>query len=294
MLEENGVYILISVISILLIMGIATSLIKSNDSKSVDEDDKDEYDHNLSSSNMVNNLNKSKMVNKVTPNAKKNKHLIKLFDNAKNPWGLTPTIFQAIRILSLSLGSFLALMIFVMFNSWQIALLVLGLGILGWWYPLYYYKAIAKEREQEWDKIYEFIWVIKNSSVLYDAKKTCLETRDYIKLHAPQYEEIINGFNDFHEHWDDDKIPDYILKYYNFAVPKELYTLLFNMNITGIAPEQNLNNIRAFALNKHNNLIQSTLSGVPSKATLATLPFLMISVVLALLVPMVKTMLDVM
>lgn len=293
--STNAVYILVSTILILIIMGTVTNMWRKKQIRDRVTKEVDKYDSFVSDSGIVARLSKSVLVNKIgRTNERAYSELKVLFDKAKNPWGITPTIFRFIRISLFTVGLFIGLFLALFFKSYDMSFIFLIIGFLGWWYPSYYYKAVAKEREQEWDKIYEFIWIIKNSSMLYDAKKVCLETRDYIQQHYPHHKELIQGFTDFHEHWDEDEIPEYILRHYNFSIPKELYTILYNMNLTGTSPDQNLDNLRAFALNRHNHSIQSVLSGVPSKATLGTLPFLMISVVIALLIPMIQTFLNLM
>lgn len=292
--SENFIYISLVVVLVLVMMGIATSLLKrKQEDSTLREDEVDQYSAFVSRSRLVTNLNRNRLINRLGK-SKRDGDLIDVFNKSKNPWGITPTIFRAMRTGTIIASLALAAFFFVFLGANKVALFVLIVGVVLWWYPLYYYKAIGKEREQEWDKIYEFIWVLKNSSMLYDAKKVCLETRDYIQEHYPHQKEIIEGFIDFHIHWEDDEIPEYILKYYNFPIPKELYTILYNMNISGQPPNQNLDNLRSFALNKHNKLIQKTLSQVPTKATIGTLPFLMFSVVIALLIPMMYTFLKLM
>ena len=75
---------------------------------------------------------------------------------------------------------------------------------------MYYYKAIGKEREVEWDKVYEFVWLIKNTAMLYDGRKVCLEVKNYIEAHYPHYKEIISGFDDFYTYWEEGIVPDFI------------------------------------------------------------------------------------
>lgn len=217
-----------------------------------------------------------------------------LFNNAKNPWGITPAIFQFIRITCLFSGAILAIVFYSIFENKMMSLIGLFIAIVGWWYPMYYYKAIGKEREVEWDKVYEFVWLIKNTAMLYDGRKVCLEVKNYIEAHYPHYKEIISGFDDFYTYWEEGIVPDFIKKYYNFAIPKEVYNILLQMSITGEFPEISLNNLRVFTLNKHDGKVQKILSGVSSKATLSSLPFLMVSVVVAIMVPMLANFIKLM
>ena len=267
--------------------------IRKSDNIFVDE----YYDSFVSDSDFIKKMRKNRLILALGKGPKENEEKWNtLFNNAKNPWGITPTIFRAIRIGVFLTGLFLALMLYLMMDKNYYALFGLFISFLGWWYPMYYYKAIAEERETEWDKMYEFMWVVKHSAQLYDAKKVCLETMRYIQDHYPKYKELITGFKDFYNNWEEDakELPEFILKYYNFPIPKEIYTILFEMQASGISPDQSLDNLRVFALNKHNGKIQKFLSTVPSKATIFSLPFLMISVIIALLVPMIMSLIKIM
>lgn len=259
----------------------------------------DDYqDEFLSKSKLVSDMRKNKLIIALSKGGGggNQKRWNELFNNAKNPWGITPSIFKAIRFSVVLAGLFIALMLFLLVEKSYYSILGIMISFLGWWYPMYFYKETANEREEEWDKMYEFIWVIKHTVLLYDARKVCLETKKYIESHYPKYTELITGFGDFYANWDDNakEIPEYILKYYNFPVPKEIYNILFQMAQTGNQPEQSLNNLRVFVLNKHSGKVQKYLSTVPSKATISSLPFLMISVIIALLVPMIMTLIQIM
>ena len=254
--------------------------------------DIDSYDAFVSSSNLVGRLNSSKVVNKIGNWDKTN--LEELFDNAKNPWGITPTIFKFIRYGLALMFIVVFGVLYAVFGDIKIWIFGIMLSVIAWWYPAYYYKAIGKERAQEWDKVYQFTWLIKNTCMLYDAKKVCLETTVYLQKNYPEYKEIIDGFKDFHDHWDGEKVPEYINRFYNIPIAKEIYQILLNMNITGMYPETELDSLRAYSLNMYNRRIQDTLSNVPHQATLSTLPFLMLSAVIGLLVPMIVTMMKTM
>ena len=291
----------ILIIVIIFILAITFTLINIINSKKKYIETKkileaDTYDGFVSNSDLVNKLNNNNTINKIGNFGFSNNKSTwnKIFDNARNPWGITPTIFKALRISSVILGVIIALLIFIFTGKIAFSMFGIFISLLGWFYPSYYYKTVAKEREEEWDKIYEFIWLIKHTAMLYDAKKVCIETKIYIENHSPQYKEIIRGFSDFNLYWNEETIPEEILRFYNFGIPKELYKILFNMNITGTIPDQNLDNLRSFALNKHNGLIQRVLSNIASLATLASLPFLMLSLVVCLLIPMVLSFMKLM
>lgn len=152
---------------------------------------------------------------------------------------------------------------------------------------MYYYKATGDEREAEWNKMYEFIWVIKHNIMLYDPAKAYMNVKMYIQEHAPHDKEIIQGFTDFYEYWSPEAIDPYIERYYPFSVPREITQILFNMNKTGEFPEDQLNSLRQFIINTQDLSVERTLSAVSSKATIFSLPFLMITIILCLMVPLV-------
>lgn len=296
-MSTNAILIIVITVMVVIAMAIVLSVMGRNSVRAnPDGQEYDEYSAFKSDSDFVGRLNENALINRFgrLTTTESNDALVKIFNASKNPWGITPTIFRGLRLAVVIIGSVISISIYVLFGSVQTTGYAVFLTVLAWWYPMYYYKAIGKEREEEWNKIYEYIWVIKNSSLLYDAKKVCLETRDYIAQHYPHQEEIITGFNDFYEHWSEQEIPEFVLKHYDFYLAKEIYNILYNMAITGTSPDQNLNNLRSFSINKHNGRIQEILSGVPSKATLGTLPFLMLSVVIALLVPMVMSIMKLM
>lgn len=214
-----------------------------------------------------------------------------LFYKAKNPWKMTLGMFRAIRILIPAIAVIVAIPFF--FVDYAISVFIIGLGVLGWWYPMYYYKAVASEREAEWNKFYEYIWVIKNNAMLYSPKKVFLETQNYIEDHAPHNKELIQGFRDFYAYWEEDEIPDYIARTYSFSIPKEIYQIMFNMNRTGQFPSSELDSLREFIINKQDSAVEDNLSRVAASATMASLPAMMISVILGLMVPLVLQVLSV-
>lgn len=217
----------------------------------------------------------------------------RLFDAAKNPWGMSVTTFQFIRFVGLLLFSILGLIALLGGIGNEISILLVGVGFICFFYPTHYYKSIAQEREMEWNKMYEYIWVVKNNISMYDPAKAFLEIRDYIASHSPQNKEIISGFNDFYQHWNEDEIDSYIKKYYGQPVPRELFQIIFNMHKTGEFPEMSLNSLRQFIINSQDLNVEKTLASVAGKATIFSLPFMMLSVMVALMVPLIYQLLSV-
>ena len=231
---------------------------------------------------IINKLNKmTSSKNSVEANSK----IEIIFNRAKNPWGMTIATFQLIRFGGLIISLVVAA-IFFMVNR-NVSMLMIFVGLLFFIYPMYYYKATGDEREAEWNKMYEFVWVIKHNIMLYDPARAYMNTKIYIEKHAPHNKEIIQGFEDFYKYWNTEEIDVYIRKYYPFSVPREITQIIFNMNKTGDFPEDSLNALRSFIINAQNLTVEKTLSGVSGKATIFSLPFMMFSVILALMIPMV-------
>ena len=212
--------------------------------------------------------------------------LEKIFNRAKNPWNMSLTTFQFIRYGGLT-SFFILGSILLAVATWQVGMFWISMGLLCWYYPMYYYRAIGNEREMEWNKMYEFIWVIKHNIMLYDVAKAYMNVKVYLEEHAPHNTELIQGFEDFYKHWSTEEISEYVERYYPFSIPREITQILFNMNKTGEFPEEELNSLRQFIINTQDLAVEKTLSGVSSKATIFSLPFLMITVIISLMVPLV-------
>lgn len=214
-----------------------------------------------------------------------NQNLEEIFRKSKNPWDISIELFQIIRY-----GGFLVFFIIGIIllalkkSSWIYLMLIAFLFV---YYPLYYYKGIAKEREDEWYKMYEFIWVIKHNLMLYDPAKAYLNTKLYIEEHAPHNKELIQGFDDFYKYWNINGIDPYIDYNYPFPITREITQIIFNTAKTGNFPEESLNSLRYFIINQQDLSVEKCLSKVSTQATLSSLPFLMISVIIALMIPLI-------
>lgn len=213
--------------------------------------------------------------------------LEKIFDRAKNPWGLTLGTFQLIRYGGLALFFTIAVVLFFLTRTTSYVVFSFGIGLLCFIYPMYYYKAIGNEREAEWNKFYEFIWVIKHNLMLYDPAKAYLNTKVYIQSHCPHNKELIAGFDDFYKYWNPEYIDEYIEKYYCFSVTREITQIVFNMHQTGDFPDEQLSSLRDFIVNQQNLTVETTLSTVSGKATVYSLPFMLVSVIIGLMIPLI-------
>jgi len=236
------------------------------------------------SKGVVDRLNHNDLVQSVG-GAIPSGHLEMIFNRAKNPWHMNIYTFQCIRYGGLAICT-VAGALAAMILPWQVTFIILASGFICWYYPMYFYTAIGKEREAEWNKLYEFIWVIKNNLMLYDPAKSYMNVRIYIEQHAPHDKELIQGFEDFYRYWNDDHIDPYIDRYYPFSIPREIVQIVFNMTKTGEFPEEQLNSIRQFIINTQDLGVERVLSGVSSKATIFSLPFLMVTVIVCLMVPL--------
>ena len=257
-------------------------------SKEIEEKEK-EREEVRKQKGIINKLNHSTFV-KGMMRTNSNSNIEKIFNRAKNPWRMTIATFQFIRfggaILSLIVAG-----IFIMINT-NVSLLMVAIALLFFFYPIYYYKAVGDEREAEWNKMYEFVWVIKHNIMLYDPAKAYMNTKIYIQKHAPHNKEIIQGFDDFYRYWNTEYIDPYITRFYPFSVTREITQIIYNMNKTGDFPEDSLNALRGFIINAQNLTVEKTLSSVSGKATIFSLPFMMLSVIVALMVPMAYQLLQ--
>lgn len=279
--KGKALLILFAAIALMIIIIAIIGIIKNSEYKK--EIKKKAKEGNEEAKSLLEKLNQSSIV--VLLQRLSGSELKEIFYKAKNPWGITPGIFQLIRFGGAALCAIASA--FCLFIDINISIFILGIAVLFVWYPMYFYKATGKEREEEWNKMYEFIWVLKHNAMLYDPAKTFLNTTKYIQEHAPHDKEIIQGFKDFYDNWNEEEIPEYIHKYYSFPVPKEIYQIIFNMYKSGEFPEDQLNSLRTFIVNHQNLTVEKTLSGVSGKATIYSLPFMMVSVIVALMIPMV-------
>lgn len=231
----------------------------------------------------IERINKNKTINKVSSSLK-SPELEKIFFRARNPWRMNVETFQFIRYGGLAAFTVIAIGLLMVDKVY--AMICFGVAIICCWYPIYYYKSMGDEREAEWNKSYEFIWVIKHNIMLYDPKKAFMEVKLYIQEHAPHNKELIRGFHDFYKHWSAEEIDEYVEKFYPFSVTREICQIIFNMSKTGQFPEDSLNALRGFIINSQNLTVEKTLSGVAGKATIFSLPFLMLSVIVAIMVPL--------
>lgn len=243
----------------------------------------EEIKEEIKQKGFINKMNHNKFVSKFGKSSN-NSELEKIFNRAKNPWRMTIATFQFIRFGGLLLFSIIAVALLAV--NYQYSIFSFLLGFLCFWYPMYFYKATGDEREAEWNKTYEYIWVIKHNLMLYDPQKSYMNVKIYVQTHAPHNTEIIQGFDDFYRYWSEDGIDPYIQRFYPFSVTREITQIIYNMSKTGEFPEDSLNSLRSFIINSQNLTVEQTLSAVSGQATIYSLPFLMFSIIVALMVPL--------
>lgn len=210
--------------------------------------------------------------------------LDKLFRKAKNPWNLTPQTFNFIRFGGLGFGIILAL-VTIQF-SWPLSILFAIFAIAAFVVPEQQYKSIAKDRENQWNQLYQFMWVIEHNLSYYDAKKTWFEVENYIVRHTENLPELVQGFHDFGTHWTGNGMDDYLKKYYGeFSIPSQLFNIVQNAQDTGEYPKNELGSLRTLIIQRMDFAIKDTLSMVATQATLISTPCVLITVCLIVLVP---------
>ena len=209
-----------------------------------------------------------------------------LFRKAKNPMGLTVSTYCFIRYFGLAIGLIVSILIFTFSGNFGFAMMFALFGIACFGYPKSVYENAAKKRESQWNQFYQFIWVVKHNLSFYDPRTTWLETEKYIREHSNNLPELEQGFHDFAEHWNGTFVDDYIKETYgDFIIPKQLFDVVLTSQLTGEYPDKELNSLRTVIINKMDFHVQEVLSAIGMKATLYSTPFVMASVTLVTLVP---------
>lgn len=246
----------------------------------------------LNSKSIINRFNNSQAIQDFGGKFTNNKELEILFRKSKNPWNLTPATYNFIRFGLGGASMILAIASYLIID-WTFALVFAAAGSLFFFLPKKKYTDIASHRENQWNQLYQFIWVIKHNLNYYDPKKTWINTENYIKDHAPNLDELQEGFHDFSIHWNGNNMDEYINKNYgDFPIPKQLYEVVLNAQLTGEYPNEELNSLRKIILEKMNFHVQEVLQMVGAKATMASAPFLLCSVSLVILVPVMLSIFE--
>lgn len=209
---------------------------------------------------------------------------------SKNPYHFTPTVFLGIKYVCSILCVIVGLMVYAATNDGlYLGFFVLS-GFLCFWYPTYYYQDLIRQRERSWNKIYSYIWRVDNDLETNDPKKMCIDMRDYL-LDLGEIE-MSQGFNYFYECWPEtpersNQSIEEFAKMFPFQLPKDLYFVILETWKNSTSASQRLENYRRTAILKYEKFSNNILAKVPSTATIYSLPFLLISVMVAILFPAV-------
>lgn len=274
---------------IIVLFGLSYKFVTRDNSKN----DKNKFDiRNAKGSDLVELLNSNKTVQNIGSKFGTNKALDRLFRTSKNPWHLTPFTFNAIRYGGLVVCLVLGVVGYFIFGISFLAIFAI-FGFLCYFLPNKKYQDAAKEREMQWNQLYQFMWVIKHNASFYDPKKVWNETAKYIRTHTENLPELEQGFADFASSWNGTYVPEEIIKNYgDFSIPKELYEIMLVSQQTGEYPENELNSLREIIINKMDFTVNNIISTVGAKATSVSAPFLLASMFTAVLFPVALTIME--
>lgn len=246
----------------------------------------------VNSDTVIAALNDSDLVANLGGKIHNDSELELLFRKAKNPWNMTTQTFNFLRIGGLGAGVILGLISYFLVG-WS-GLAIFGIiGFLFYFVPKSAYKTAAAKREHQWNQLYQFMWVIKHNASFYDPKKVFNEASIYIKKHAPGLDELVTGFQDFADHWDNRVMDEYIDKNYScFDIPRELFSIMQISQQTGEFPEEQLNSLRNIILNKMDFAVKETLTMTATQATIRSTPFLLASMAIIVLFPTMMSLLQ--
>lgn len=185
--------------------------------------------------------------------------------------------------------------IYAFTNDVTYAAIPILFGVMAFVYPTYYYKQLILDRERMWNKIHSHIWRISNSLDDNGPKKVCIEMRDYFE--SVNETELALGFETFYELWPDDpdNIPEALEnlnRNFPFDIPKDLYGILLECWRNTATATERLESFKATCELKYEKYSNELLSKVPSTATMYSLPFLLISVMAAILFPALLDILE--
>lgn len=246
----------------------------------------------VNSNNVVAALNDSDFVSNLGGKIHNDTELELLFRKAKNPWNLTIQTFNFIRFGG-ALGGLVLGLISYFLVGWAGLAIFAIIGFLFYFVPKSAYKTAAEKREHQWNQLYQFMWVIKHNASFYDPKKVFNEASLYIKKHAPALDELVVGFQDFADHWDNRVMDDYIDKNYAcFDIPRELFSIMQVSQQTGVFPEEQLNSLRNIIVNKMDFAVKETLTMTATQATIRSTPFLLASMAIIVLFPTLMSLLQ--
>lgn len=247
---------------------------------------------NLSKEEMQVKIEQLKIINEVSKiSQSKMERLVRL---SGNPLGLTPAIFTAIIYIVPALCALIGLW-FSLIGEDTFCYFMIVIGILCFWYPPYHYKEKIRARENAWFKIQQHLYKLSEELESNDYKKALLNVSTY--LFSIKEDELARGLAYMVEKWPDkaediNAATEEFEYYYPFEIARDLFVLLLNAEQSGVSSTQRIESFKGTVIMKYNKFADKELSRIPAITTCLSLPFLMLSCIVALLVPAIINMLQ--
>ena len=245
----------------------------------------------LSTQEIFKRLDNSNAVAKLSGKFNNETEIEKLFNKAKNPWNISVPTYNFIRFIVA--GAFVLAGLLLIPAIQYFSVLLFMVGTLCFFMPKSVYKKAARQRENQWNQLYQIVWVIKHNLSNYGVKRTLNETQAYIASHYPYLTELETAFGEFSDHWNQNNIDEYLSATYGeLPVARQLLDIFLNIEQTGEPANQELDSLRKLIIEKMNFHAREVLASISSKATLISTPFLMVSVLIIVLVPVLLKILE--
>lgn len=227
----------------------------------------------------------------------KKSDLDRLFRLSRNPWGFSKATWCLLKYGGLAVAIVVAICVYMLTQDITYSIIAVIFGFFAYAYPTSHYKGLIEDRERAWNKIQSHIWRVSNSLDTNDSKKVCVEMKDYFTKIGEV--ELAAGFEAFYELWPDsfEEIPIAQKKfedYFPFEIPKSLYFILLECWRNASPAGERLENFKKTCKMKYDAFSNELLSNVPTKATTYSLPFLLLSVLVAIGVPAVLNIMEAM
>ena len=218
----------------------------------------------------------------------------KLVRLSGNPMKLSPAIFAAVSYILPVILLFVAFLFYIA-NQASMTYFMVMVAVICFWYPTYHYKEQVRMREQAWFKIQQHIFKIEEELASNGYKKSLLNVAIYLKSVGET--ELAAGLEHMVELWpkSDEETQKAITEFeyqYPFDIPRDLFVLLINAEDSGISAASRLEAFKRTVVMKYQKFADEVLSKIPATATCLSLPFLMISVVVAMLVPAIVQLME--
>ncbi len=273
--------ILLAGLFMFIIISTLILLIKFHNIKVIPTNNK-----NLTNEELQLKIEQLKIIRAV--NKLNNKEVEDMLRLSGNPMHLTPTLFTAFKYLSPVACAIVAIYSYFLNGDMSISVIAIALGIILFWYPTYQCKKIIEERRSKWSKIYSYLWRIQNDLSVNDVPKVCLNMKSYFASIGEF--ELANGFNSYFECFPDkfensDRAIEKLKEVYPFDIAVDFYEILLQSWGTSLNCDDRIDNFYKNAVMKYEKYANKVLSGVSATATLISLPFLMVSILIIILLP---------